>query len=113
MPANNPLVLPNPTPEQVNDVRGDGTRLSLVVSWLDTSFHLTLLRVTETPCDIESRVVESVDHPMFDHCELRADDCEDQADLETLWSLHDAYYEAVRVPGFEGEYVAFMAPFDR
>ena len=113
MPVLDPLILPSPTRGQITDTREDGTRLCMTVSWLDRYFHLTLVRATETPCDVDGDIVPSIDDPKFDHSELRADDLEDESELETLWNLHDAYFETVRVPGFEGEYVAFLTPFDR
>jgi hypothetical protein len=113
MPVQCPLTLDAPTPEQLTDERGDGTRLTATVEFLGRFHHLTLIRVTETPYDAKGNPLESTEDPAYDHSELIADDLEDQEDLVHLGNLYEAFFETTELDGFPGHYVAYMHPFDR
>lgn len=110
MPVQNPIQLPDPVAGQITDTRGDGTRLLAAVMFLGRFHHLTMLRATETPCDLDGEVTTAAES---DHTEWRADNQEDQEELMNLRNLYDADFESVEVPGYQGQYIVSMTPHGR
>lgn len=80
---------------ELRDVRGHGSYLLTVVEVFGVDHHLYFIRVVRDDCG-----------------ELAAWREGDQLDLDDVHALYDYPLATVRVPGYEGDFVACMHPYE-